>query len=183
MMEKLPQIAEALLAGKVVLLPTDTVYGLSCLMNSQAAIERIYQIKGRDNSKAFIYLVNSWEMAEKYAILDSETRQQAAKYWPGANTLILNSCLVDQKINNGLKTIALRWPKLGWLESLIGLVGQPLASTSANLSGQTVITSYSEAFKHWGDIGPDLIVDGGEMVGQPSKIFDLTNPLDIKRIR
>ncbi|HNW55861.1 MAG TPA: Sua5/YciO/YrdC/YwlC family protein, partial [bacterium] len=95
MMEKLPQIAEALLAGKVVLLPTDTVYGLSCLMNSQAAIERIYQIKGRDNSKAFIYLVNSWEMAEKYAILDSETRQQAAKYWPGANTLILNSCLVD----------------------------------------------------------------------------------------
>lgn len=183
MLEKLPQIAEALLKGQVVLLPTDTIYGLSCLMDNQTAIKRVYQIKERDLKKPFIYLVNSWAMAEEYAVIDEVAREQLGEYWPGPNTLLLKSCMVGQTVNNGLETIALRWPKLAWLEELIELVGQPLASTSANLAGQPAVVNYEQACQGWNKIKPDLIIDGGELAGQPSRIIDCTKLPEIKIIR
>lgn len=183
MLEKLPQIAAALLEGQVVLLPTDTIYGLSCLLDKQAAIAKIYQIKERDPQKPFIYLINSWKMAQQYADLSEELCQQLKQYWPGPNTLILN-CRPTEKANDGsCQTIALRWPNLSWLENLIGLVGQPLASTSANLSGQPAVINYEQALQGWGEIKPDLIIDGGELVAQPSRIVDVTKWPKIKILR
>lgn len=183
MLEKLSQIATALLEGQVVLLPTDTIYGLSCLLNKPAAIAKIYQIKERDPEKPFIYLINSWEMARQYAELSDELCQQLKQYWPGPNTLILNCRPTEQKNNDSCQTIALRWPKLPWLENLIGLVGQPLASTSANLSGQPAVINYEQALQGWGEIKPDLIIDGGELVAQPSRIIDVTKWPEIKVLR
>lgn len=180
----LSQAAAALLAGKIVLLPTDTIYGLSCLASNETAVRRILDIKGRPDNKPLIVLINSWAMAEQQAIIDHKTRHYLGSVWPGAVTAILTSRQhLPAVVTGRLSTIALRWPKSAWLNQLIESVGQPLVSTSANLAGQTPIASLVEVEKYFAKIEPDVAIDAGILKNPPSRIVDCQNPLEIKVIR
>jgi len=180
----LDKVATALLAGQVVLLPTDTIYGLSCLATNETAVRRILEMKGRSDNKPLISLVNSWAMVERQAIIENKVRNYLSAVWPGPVTAVLVSRQhLPAAVTGGLPTIALRWPKNEWLNQLITLIGQPLVSTSANLAGQEPIVSIEEASQYFINDQPDLIIDAGVLKNPPSRIIDCQDPLDIKIIR
>ncbi|MEO8032855.1 MAG: L-threonylcarbamoyladenylate synthase, partial [Acidobacteriota bacterium] len=125
---QLSEIAATLTNGGVVLLPTDTIYGLHALWSNPAAIERIARMKGRDAQKPFLLLAASVAQIETMGIA---VPPGLAAIWPAALTAILP---------NGSSTTAARVPDVAWLRRLLERTG-PLASTSANRSGEPAITS------------------------------------------
>lgn len=172
---QLAEIAEVILRGGVVLMPTDTIYGLSALATDEIAISRILSLKGRHTIKPFICLVDSLEMAENYAIISAKCRKYLLAFWPGPVSIILPSRFkLPSVVQANLPTIALRWPRLSWLRQLIHLVGQPIVSTSANLVGEPPLTDITMVSQYFAPDKLDLIVDGGRLKNSPSSLIDLT---------
>jgi len=126
-----------LLAGGVVVYPSDTVYGLLCRADHRDAVERIRRMKGSPPTKPFILLVDGPEMAGRMAdTTDPEIRAILAQRWPGRLTVVLPAlagCPRWACADDG--TIALRHPADPLSGMLLRGVRQPLASTSANLAG------------------------------------------------
>lgn len=160
---QLREIAEALQGGAVVLMPTDTIYGLHAVAANDAAVARIAEMKGRDENKPFIVLASSVSQFPDLGITAApETVQALASIWPAPLTAILP---------RGGRTLAVRIPALEWLRALVERTG-PLVSTSANRSGEPAVDR-PEAFAR--DLQNQLaIVDGGVRQGEPSAILDLT---------
>jgi L-threonylcarbamoyladenylate synthase len=166
-------VARVVSAGGVALLPTDTIYGLHALATNDAAIAKLAGMKGRDDGKPFIVLAASMEQAETIgARFSAQTREILRQYWPGPLTAIV---LLNEAIaaSRGTNTIAVRVPELAWLRELVARTG-PLASTSANRSGESPI--------HDPKLLPDdlheridVIIDGGSLEGKPSTIVDFTS--------
>ena len=126
--------------GNVVLLPTDTAYGLSCRIDSPDSINRILDIKKRDAAQSMIVLVSDKEMLQKYVTGFSEDveRKILDRYWPGMLTVILpcRTDLVSPLVRGERATLALRMPAVSELREIIMRVGVPIVSTSANLHGE-----------------------------------------------
>jgi L-threonylcarbamoyladenylate synthase len=169
------QIAEAaatLQRRGVVLLPTDTIYGLHALAGNADAVQRIVDIKGRGEDKPFVVIAASAAQLEHLGVtFGARTRAILDDLWPGPLTAVVP---IRQPIaaSRGASTIAVRVPDLEWLRELLDRTG-PLASTSANRSGEPPITDPKL-------ISPDLrasidgVVDGGVREGKPSTIVDFT---------
>ncbi len=168
----LQELATALIEKKVVIIPTDTVYGFSGIVpDSDSGIR---SIKGRDEVKPFIQLVAHPNDIEKYSA--TPIPEYIAKYMPGPLTVI-----VKNKNNEG--TTAFRCPDDLWLQELITLCGAPLYSTSTNRSGEPLLTDISEMDNEFGN-EVFCIVDGeiDTQESLPSTIVDLTGN-DIKVLR
>ena len=165
-------IARVLSAGGVALLPTDTIYGLHAVATNDDAIRKLATIKGRDDGKPFIVLAASMEQAESLgARFPANARAIVREFWPGPLTAVV---LLDQPIaaSRGARTIAIRVPDLKWMRDLI-TASDPLASTSANLSGeQPIQTPKSLSLELKQRI--DIIIDNGLLEGKPSTIVDFT---------
>ncbi|MGL4855209.1 MAG: L-threonylcarbamoyladenylate synthase [Lentisphaeria bacterium] len=127
--EELARIAsEALLCGEVVLLPTETVYGLMSIYGNEEAKEKIIKIKNRPKEKQFQLLVDSIENIHKMGIKLSKVASKLCdKFWPGAMTLV---------VDHDGETVGLRMPDHELVRKIIRLCGMPLVATSANLSGE-----------------------------------------------
>ena len=160
---QLTQIANALTEGAVVLMPTDTIYGLHAVAANADAVARIAEMKGRDDTKPFIVLAASVEQFPDLGITaPEETVSALASIWPAPLTAILP---------RGDSTLAVRIPALDWLRALIERTG-PLVSTSANRSGEPAVDHPSALAR---DLQNALdVVDGGIRSGEPSAILDLT---------
>ena len=160
---QLTQIANALTEGEVVLMPTDTIYGLHAVAANAEAVARIAEMKGRDDTKPFIVLAASVEQFQDLGITaPEETVSALASIWPAPLTAILP---------RGDSTLAVRIPALDWLRALIERTG-PLVSTSANRSGEPAVDHPSALAR---DLQNALdVVDGGIRSGEPSAILDLT---------
>ncbi|MBK8165918.1 MAG: L-threonylcarbamoyladenylate synthase [bacterium] len=172
--------AAALRAGSVLLLATDTVCGLHARADFPAALARIADLKGRPQGKPLLVLAESLAQARSLCRpLSVAQAALCAAAWPGPFTFLLPAraglepALVDPQPG----TVAVRVPGREDLRRLIGLAGGPLASTSANPSGEpplTILADAVAAFGHglagwWeGDPGYD------QGVGQPSALVDLT---------
>lgn len=184
--EKHKQIIAALGQKKVLVLPTDTVYGLSCLATSKEAIKKINQIKKRSSLKPQIILVSSLTMARRYCFINKRQAFYLKKKWPGKMTAILDSKNKLPKIvSGGGDTLAIRLPKNDFLIKIIKKVGAPITSSSLNISGHPLVNDLSLVSKIFiGKHKPDLIVDAGEMKNiKPSKIIDIRDINKIKIIR
>jgi len=131
------EIKTALDAGEVVILPTETVYGLAARADMADAVSKIYDIKGRDFDKPLAVCVKDIEQAKTLAHFDVLSQQLAERYWPGSLTLVLNlkdGTALDPRVTSnsrGVATIALRCPDADWRTD----ISEPLALTSANRSG------------------------------------------------
>lgn len=154
------EIAAALLEGGVLLLPTDTIYGLHALHGS-AGVDRIRSMKGRDETKPFVTIAAGVAQLEK---LGADVPDELRELWPGPVTGIL-------RVANG-GTIAARVPDLSWMRALLARTG-PLISTSANRSGKPPITLPSALAQEL-LIALDGIVDAGPRDAKPSAIVDFT---------
>ena len=160
--EALPRAVELLLAGEVVALPTETVYGLAGDATSGAAVARIFEAKGRPRFNPLIVHVASMAMAEEIAVFDPLSSTLAAAFWPGPLTLVLPlraDAVIHPLVTAGLDTVALRMPR-GFASRLIAALGRPLAAPSANSSGRVSATTAQAVAADLGGRIP-LVVDGG----------------------
>jgi tRNA threonylcarbamoyl adenosine modification protein (Sua5/YciO/YrdC/YwlC family) len=156
----LAAIAEILRRGGVVLLPTDTIYGLHAVAADEAAVARIAQLKGRGDDKPFVVIAAD---ADQLRVFGAEVPSSLEEVWPAPLTAVLR---------RGESTVAARVPNLDWLRRLLRLTG-PLVSTSANRSGDRPISSPDNLPA---DVaaGVDAALDAGVRAGKPSTIVDFT---------
>jgi L-threonylcarbamoyladenylate synthase len=166
------EIAQLLLAGGVVLLPTDTIYGLHGLATDAAAVNRIGELKGRDDTKPFIVLASSVDQLTDLGIeAEIDLLRRLNAIWPAPLTAIL-PLRAPIPASRGTATLAVRIPALDWLRDLVSRTG-PLVSTSANRSGEPPVESPSALARDLHE-QLDAVVDGGPRAGEPSAILDLT---------
>lgn len=145
--------------NQIILYPTDTVWGLGCDATSELAVNKIYQIKNRAESKSLIILVESIEMLQEYVtnipdavfeILKSETRPTTIVY-SNPKGLAKNVIAADN-------TVAIRIVNHEFCNALIKEFGKPIVSTSANISGEPTPKSFTEISKAILD-SVDYVVD------------------------
>ena len=125
----------------LIILPTDTVYGLVCRYDSKPAVEKIYKLKKRYRKKPLILLGYNWKALKKFVKIskhDVKAIHELPQQWPGPLTIVLPaSKKVPKFLNKGFKTIGIRVPNNKFLLNLLKhSPGQVLASTSANISGK-----------------------------------------------
>jgi len=158
--------------GGVVLLPTDTIYGLHASATDARAIQRIVDIKGRGEDKPFVVIGASRAQLESIgAIFDERTRRVVDELWPGPLTAVVP--LRDPiAASRGTSKLAVRVPALDSLRALLEKSG-PLASTSANHSGKPPLTDPKAMSRALRD-ALDAVVDEGVREGEPSTIVDFT---------
>jgi L-threonylcarbamoyladenylate synthase len=174
------EIVALLRREKVGLLPTDTIYGLSCAASSRMAVERIHRIKRRDKSKPFVILISGTEQLEELGIAAAEAAP-ALRYWPGKLTIICKAPKAPEWLHMGTGTLAVRQPDYPELIELIRQTGS-LVSTSANLAGGEPAVTAAVAEEYFGD-RLDFYVDAGPLKGQPSTIArkNFKNGLEVIR--
>jgi len=161
------EAARLILAGDVVAVPTETVYGLAADATNPEAVARIYETKGRPSFNPLILHVPDLQAAERVAELSSSLRELAGEHWPGPLTLVA-PIRADSGIASlataGLNTIAVRVPRHPAMQALLRGVGRPLAAPSANASGSISPTRAEHVFRSLGS-RIALIVDGGPCDG------------------
>jgi L-threonylcarbamoyladenylate synthase len=149
--------------GRVIGIPTDTFYGLSADPFNLAAIERVFQVKGRPETRALPILVNSIEQAVSLAReVPDAFLTLASKFWPGALTLVVEAThRLPLKVTGNSGRVALRWADSRIATALIEAVGGPITGTSANLSGHPSCTNAAQIALQLGNNLP-LILDAGD---------------------
>lgn len=140
--------------GGVVLVPTETVYGLVCDWEDDLARKRIYELKGRSENKPLAMFAASCDMAESFGVkLNSDARILLEKIAPGPITVIAPGC-------EKYPTVGVRIPDHEFIRQLLKNYNRPLASTSANASGMPNVLTVEEAVTQLHG-ALDLVVDGG----------------------
>ncbi|MCR9138844.1 MAG: L-threonylcarbamoyladenylate synthase [Alphaproteobacteria bacterium] len=170
--------------GGLVVLPTETVYGLAADATNGEAVAKIFEAKGRPSFNPLICHVSSLEMARQYVVFDDTALSLANAFWPGPLTLVL-PIKPDSKIHSltraGLDTLAVRMPG-GFARDLIEHFGRPVAAPSANRSGGISATRANHVQSDLGD-RVDLVLDGGPAsIGLESTIVKTRNG-DIELLR
>lgn len=158
--------AEFIRRGELIAIPTDTFYGIAADPFNLAAVERIYRVKGRPETRALPILVNSVEQAVMLARdVPGTFFQLASHFWPGPLTVLLDAAShIPRKVTAGTRRVAVRWPKSPVVEALIEFINAPITGTSANVSGLPACSSTRQLLEQLGDRIP-LILDAGETAG------------------
>jgi L-threonylcarbamoyladenylate synthase len=183
--EVLRYAANFLTRGCVIAIPTDTFYGLAADPFNLAAVDEIYRVKGRPETRALPILVNSIEQAvmlirdreEEVSGLQIPPRtfmRLAEKFWPGGLTLVMEASNgVPLKVTAGTGRVALRWPRSEVVSQLIDEFEGPITGTSANVSGFPSCASAEQVMKQLGTRVP-LVLDAGDTgASLPSTIMEL----------
>lgn len=168
------RVAEVLVAGGLVVLPTETVYGLAALPSVPGATAAIFERKGRSGDVPVAVLCA--DAAQALALADTpgeQARALAGAHWPGPLTMVLRRRGgLGWQLGEPAGTIGLRCPDHALVRAVARRVG-PIATTSANRHGQPTPPTAVEAAAQL--LGPvDLVVDGGTLGGVPSTVVDLT---------
>ncbi len=181
------KIGEELKKGKIIIYPTDTVYGVGGVITNEETIKNIYKAKDRSFSSPLIALVSSSSKIEDIAVINEKNREKIEKlikkFWPGGLTIILESreIVPPIMISNG-KTVGVRMPDHETALKIIESAGGILPTTSANISGEATPRSYKELDEKF-KCRVDITVDGGECpIGTASTIIDMSSE-NIKILR
>ena len=180
-MKELDEAVAALRAGEVVVIPTDTVYGLAALPSVPGAVERIFEVKRRRPEKPLPVLGSSLEQLGEVAVFDDAARVVASAFWPGAVTLVLRRAKgFTYDLGAGAEdTVAVRVPDHHLALRLLERCG-PLAATSANISGEPAATTVDEARAALG-AAVRVYLDGGIPAGTASTVVSLVDGLTVFR--
>ncbi len=169
------EAVEIIKGGGVVIYPTETLYGLGANPFSLKAINRLYEIKGREKDKPIPFLINDLQMlAALVEEIPPLGRTLMQRYWPGPLTLIFRA---KKKLPSPLKgkkgKIGLRISSHPIARMILETLDTPLTSTSANLAGSRDLTDIQRLYQLFGN-KVDLIIDGGKVGGVGSTVVDLT---------
>jgi L-threonylcarbamoyladenylate synthase len=164
---------DALRAGLVVGIATDTVYGLATDAFAPGASEALARAKGRSAEVPVQVLVSGFEQASSVGVWSDRSTRAAGILWPGAVTLVVpRRNDLDLDLGGDGTTVGVRWPARSMVVELCNLFG-PLAATSANRHGEPPLLSAAEvATTFAGSVA--VVVDGGVCSGLASTVVDLT---------
>ncbi len=170
----------AVSAGRIVGVPTDTVYGLAVDPRQAAAVRMLFEIKGRPAGNPIGLLAASFDDVETLVVVPPRARHLAARHWPGPLTLVVASAveLPDWVGDHERNTVAVRVPDHPLARRLFAATG-PLAVTSANLSGEPPATDHRSARAAFGD-AVSVYLPGTCPGGTASTVVDMT--LDPPRV-
>ena len=157
-------------------MPTETVYGLAADAANALAVAKVYEAKGRPSFNPLIAHVADVAAARRIAVFDAQAEQLAARFWPGALTLVLpirDEGAVCDLARAGLDTVALRVPAHPLARALLAAFGGPVVAPSANRSGRPSPTTYADALEETGPAAA-VALDGGPCaVGLESTVIAL----------
>lgn len=175
-----PEVVKTLQRGGVVILRTDTLYGVLGRAQDAAAVAKVYDLKDRDEKKSPIVLISSTDQ-----LFDDPTdtiKQLTGKVWPGKVSVIMPSVKAPVWIRRENNSVAYRLPADKSLRDLIAKTG-PLIAPSANPEGREPAMSIEEAFDYFGH-GVDVYVDGGNVYDDtPSQLLLVRDDGTVERLR
>lgn len=160
----LQKALEVLNNGGVIIYPTETSYGLGGDFFDQKVVNKIYKIKQRDKNKALPVLVSDLKIASSLVKFSPLSTDLARRYWPGPLTLVLPYRYCDWHAEYQ-DSLAMRISSFAWTKDLVELFGQPLVSTSFNLSNQASAYQVKNIKKYLdlAKIKPDLFINAGDL--------------------
>jgi|TARA_B100001750_G_scaffold245059_1_gene263786 L-threonylcarbamoyladenylate synthase len=161
---------ECLRSGGVLVLPTETVYGVAALAADPEAVRELFVLKGRPADRRVAVLVADLDQARLLAVVDDRATTLAATCWPGPLTMVLPAVPGTEEA-----TVGVRCPDHALVQAIAAAVG-PIATTSANRSGDPTPVAAAAAAASL-DVAPGndlLVLDGGSCGGVPSTVVDLT---------
>lgn len=176
------ELNETLKNGGVIAFVTDTVWGVGCLPENEAGVEKIYSLKGRDRSKPLILMSNSEENLFPYVKnIPDRAKKLMERHFPGALTLIFEkSGKTPATVTSGKNTVGIRVPNNDVFKKLCEIIdGHVLATTSANLSNQPSAKNYEQAVEFIGD-SVDMVI---KSYGVEAKGLESTVALAIDEIK
>lgn len=163
--------AEALRQGQVVGYPTETVYGLAVDPFNEDALDALFRVKGRPETNPIVLVVA--EVPDVQAVardISERARRLMVRFWPGPLSLVLPRVTsLPERVTAGLPKVSVRCPAHDYARALSRVVGGPITSTSANLSGQPPATGAAGCALP----GVRFVIDGGTLApSAPSTVYD-----------
>lgn len=168
--------AEALARGGLVILPTETVYGLAADASNPVAVAAIFEAKGRPRFNPLIAHVADAAQAESIAVFDARARALAEAFWPGPLTLVApvrDRAAVCDLARAGLDSVAVRVPGHARARAVIAAFGKPVVAPSANRSGRPSPTTFDDAVEETGPAAADAVDGGPCAVGVESTVVSV----------
>jgi L-threonylcarbamoyladenylate synthase len=174
--ESYTRISEIIARGGLIAFRTDTFYGLGADPFNREAVQRIKQLKGREDQKPILIIVSDRAAVARFISAPTPNFSLLAEtFWPGPLTLIGQAAQgVPEEISAGTKTVGVRLPGDDKVRALVRYCGGALTATSANPSQQRPATTAEKVFSYFGE-AIDLILDDGESkANQPSTVIDVS---------
>lgn len=167
-------IAEVVGRGGLLVFPTETVYGLGCAAENQAAIERLYRLKGRERGKPMALHLGAVEELFRYALIEERERKWIERLLPGPYTLVLRASPAAPKAAVSEGKVGIRVPASRAFQMVAQAAGRPLVGTSANKSGEPPVTRPEEALAQFSAKVELIILADEPLSGRSSAVLDLT---------
>ncbi|MGV3654998.1 MAG: L-threonylcarbamoyladenylate synthase [Noviherbaspirillum sp.] len=170
------QVAQVIMGGGIVALPTDSCYSLVCRLDDKEAAERLRRVRGVDNKHLMTLLCRDLSDISLYARVDNAQYRLLKAATPGPYTVVLEATkeLPRRLSHPSRKTIGLRIPEHNIVQALLQEMGQPLVGTTLVLPGQEeALNDPEEIFDQIGK-QIELVVDGGACGLEPTTVVDLT---------
>ncbi len=166
--------SKAIKNGKIIVYPTDTVYGLGCAINSDS-VRKIFEIKNRNMKNPLSVAFSSLDMAEKYTLLEEGERRFIKKHINEPYTFVVKRKLnIPDIVTGGRDSVGIRIINNLIVKRIIQLSAIPIITTSANISGKKAPASVEEIDNKIKN-SVDMILDSGPCrIGVPSRIIDLS---------
>lgn len=168
--EELIKLTKEDIKGKVIVFPTDTVYGIGSMIDDKEGVSKIYNLKHRDKNKPLANLAYSSEQIKEYVNISNPKTLGLMKLWPGALTIIFNKKHI---YNNELPTIAFRIPNSNTALTILKHFGV-MAVTSMNLSGSEPLNNIDDIIKNFENEIDYLVIDEEKHSNISSTIIDVT---------
>ncbi len=175
------EAARVIQGGDIVVLPTETVYGLCANALDETAVQKIFDAKGRPQDNPLIVHIADMDMLDRVtAGVPAQAKKLMKAYWPGPLSIVLQkNPAIPDTVSAGLSTVAVRMPQNEIMREVIRRAGAPLAAPSANRSGLPSPTTAQHAFEDLCGRVP-LIVDGGPCnVGVESTVVEMAGDVPI----
>jgi len=169
--------ARLLRDGGIVVVPTDTVYGLAASVFREEAVDRVFQAKRRQpDARVPILLATAADLPLLATHVPAVAWQLIHRFWPGPLTLVLPArSSLPESITRGGGTVAVRVPAARSCLELLQALGEPIVGTSANISGRPAATTAAAAIEQLdGAVDAVLVDDGAVQAGVASTVVDLT---------
>ncbi len=167
--KKRKTIVEAMVTGKILIYPTDTIYGIGCNAMDSDVVDRIRKVKGSEHPFSIIAPSKGWIKQMLYV-----NHPDFLKRLPGHYTLVFKKRNPDFLSSvSGSESLGIRIPK-HIVSEMVNEAAVPFVTTSANISGQEVIKSPGDLPNQIREIA-DFLIDAGELKNPPSKVIDLTS--------
>lgn len=173
---EIDKIVQKLKNGEIIIVPTDTVYGIIADVYNDKAVERVFKVKNRIHSKPFLILVSNMEMLKEVTKEIQNTELEIMnRFWPGPLTILLRKThKISDLVTASSDYVAVRMPDNKLLVDIIEKLGRPVIAPSANISGSPsahCIEQIGEKLKQ--DV--DLIIDRGNLKSCESTIVKVEN--------